>query len=101
MVTRDIMHLATNSLPLLVTQCIFITTSAVADPGGARGPWPPPGPVKIGHKKDGCRRWPHRFHVSRPPPYPAAGSATALGRYLLQLSTLNRYQPTVSSGNFF
>ena len=37
--------------------------------GGPRGPWPPPGPVKIGHKKDGR-------HVSRPPPYPAAGSAT-------------------------
>ena len=44
--------------------------------GGPRGPWPPPGPVKIGHKKDGRRRRPHRFHVSRPPPYPAAGSAT-------------------------
>ena len=28
---------------------------------------PPPGPVKIGHKKDGRRRQPHRFHVSRPP----------------------------------
>ena len=27
----------------------------------------PPGPVKIGHKKDGHRRRPHRFHVSRPP----------------------------------
>ena len=26
----------------------------------------PPGPVKIGHKKDGHRRRPHRFHVSRP-----------------------------------
>ena len=35
--------------------------------GGPRGPWPPPGPVKIGHKKDGRRRRPHRFHVSRPP----------------------------------
>ena len=44
--------------------------------GGPRGPWPPPGPVKIGHKKDGRRRQPHRFHVSRPPTYPAAGSAT-------------------------
>ena len=53
-------------------------TLAVADPGGGpRGPWPPPDPVKIGHKKDGHRRRPHRFHVSRPPPYPAAGSATA------------------------
>ena len=27
----------------------------------------PPGPVKISHKKDGCQRQPHRFHVSRPP----------------------------------
>ena len=44
--------------------------------GGPRGPWPPPGPVKIGHKKDGRQRQPHRFHVSQPPPYPAAGSAT-------------------------
>ena len=36
-----------------------------------------PSPVKISHKKDGRRRCPHRFHVSRsPPPYPAAGSAT-------------------------
>ena len=40
----------------------------VADPGGAEGAMAPPGPVKIGHKKDGCRRRPHRFHVSRPPP---------------------------------
>ena len=39
---------------------------AVADPGG-RGGHGPPGPVKIGHKKDGCQRWLHRFHVSRPP----------------------------------
>ena len=42
----------------------------VADPGGPRGPCPPPGPVKIGHKKDGHQRRPHRFHVSRPPPLP-------------------------------
>ena len=35
--------------------------------GGPRGPWPPPGPVKIGHKKDGRQRRLHRFHVSRPP----------------------------------
>ena len=28
----------------------------------------PPGPVKIGHKKDGRQRRLHRFHVSRPPP---------------------------------
>ena len=39
----------------------------VADPGGARGPCTPPGPMKISHKKDGHQRWPHRFHVSRAP----------------------------------
>ena len=44
--------------------------------GGTEGAMAPPGPVKIGHKKDGRQRRPHRFHVSRPPPYPAAGSAT-------------------------
>ena len=38
----------------------------------------PPGPVKIGHKKDGRRRRPHRCLVSRPPPYPAAGSASGI-----------------------
>ena len=39
----------------------------VADPGGAEGAMAPPGPVKIGHKKDGCQRRLHRFHVSWPP----------------------------------
>ena len=43
----------------------------------------PPSPVKKGHKKDGHRRRPHRFHVSRPPPYPAAGSATAVNQALV------------------
>ena len=42
---------------------------------GTRGSCPPPGPVKISHKKDGRRRRVHRFHVSRPP-YLATGSAT-------------------------
>ena len=37
------------------------------DPGGARGPWPPPGPVKISHKKDGHPIWSHRFNVLGPP----------------------------------
>ena len=32
------------------------------------GPCPPPGPVKISHKKDGHQIRPHRFHVSYPPP---------------------------------
>ena len=40
---------------------------SVADPGGGRGGHGPPGPVKIGHKKDGHQRRLHRFHVSRPP----------------------------------
>ena len=54
---------------------------SVVDPGGGRGAMPPPsGPVKISHKKDGCQRRPHRFHVSRPLPYPAAGSATVIGK---------------------
>ena len=35
---------------------------------GGRGGHAPPGPVKIGHKKDGRQRWPHRFHVSSAPP---------------------------------
>ena len=30
----------------------------------------PPNPVQISHKKDGCQRWPHRFHVSWPPSPP-------------------------------
>ena len=38
----------------------------------------PPGPVKIGHKKDGCQRRPHRFHVSRPPLTRPLGSATGV-----------------------
>ena len=50
------------------------TQETVADPGGQKGH--APGPVKISHKKDGCRIWSHRFHVSRPPLYPVAGSAT-------------------------
>ena len=52
----------------LVVPMIPVDSPTVADPGGgARGPCPP-GPVKIGHKKDGRQRRPHRFHVSRPPP---------------------------------
>ena len=38
---------------------------------------PPNSPVKISHKKDGCQRRTHRFHVSWPP-NPAAGSDTAV-----------------------
>ena len=50
---------------------------------GAEGAMPPPPrPVKISHKKDGCQRRPHRFHVSRPPPYPTIGSATDVNEML-------------------
>ena len=59
----------------------------VADPGGAEGAMAPPSPVRIGHKKDGRRRWPHRFHVSRPPPYPVAGSATVGPGWKMTLKT--------------
>ena len=37
---------------------------SLADPGGGEGP------VKISHKKDGRRRRPYRFRVSRPLPLP-------------------------------
>ena len=50
-----------------ITQRLRFLTKAVADPGGGRGGHGPPGPVKIGHKKDGCQSRSHRFHVSRPP----------------------------------
>ena len=39
---------------------------------------PPPHPVKISYKKEGHWRWPHKFHVSWPPPYSATGSATEM-----------------------
>ena len=47
----------------------YLVLFPVADPGGREGHAPPPGPVKISHKKDGRQRQPHRFHVSRPPPH--------------------------------
>ena len=43
-----------------------LLSPAVADPGGPEGAMPPR-PVKNSHKKDGCQRRPHRFHVSHPP----------------------------------
>ena len=54
---------------------------SVADPGG-EGAMAPSGPVKISHKKNGCRRRPHRFHVSRPP-YLAVGSATVIVYFVI------------------
>ena len=56
----------------------FNETCCSSGSRGGRGGHGPPGPVKKGHKKDGRQRRPHRFHVSRPPPYPVAGSATVL-----------------------
>ena len=56
-----------NESALCITSTANVSVATVADPGGAKGAMAPPGPVKIGHKKDGHQRWPHRFHVSRPP----------------------------------
>ena len=56
----------------------FIRAYCSSGSGGPRGPCPSPGDAKINHKKDGRQRRPHRFHVSCPAPYPAAGSATLL-----------------------
>ena len=55
-----------KEFPMLVY--VLFVLSTVADPGG-RGDHdpPPPRPVKISHKKDGCQRRPHRFHVSQIP----------------------------------
>ena len=52
----------------------------------------PPGPVKIGHKKDGWRRQPHRFHVSWPPPLPGRWICYCIPRTLLDLP-LSRHPP--------
>ena len=56
------------------TGCQLILTDDWVSSSGSRGAEgamaPPPGPVKIGHKKDGRWRRLHRFHVSRPPPLP-------------------------------
>ena len=61
--------------PLISTLISLFAGGNSSGSRGAEGGHAPPGPVKISHKKDGCRRRPHRFHVSLPP-YPAAGSAT-------------------------
>ena len=68
------MRMRSSSLKLVFVKgfhvgCFDFTKmrNAVADPGGGQGGHGPPRPVKIGHKKDGCRRRAHRFHVSRPP----------------------------------
>ena len=46
----------------------------------------PPGPVKIGHKKDGCQRRSHRFHVSRPPPLTRPLDPILLETYVVEMS---------------
>ena len=53
----------------------------------------PPDPVKISHKKDGRQTWPHRFHVSRSPSYPAAGSATVATLKALPIAVVNCGKP--------
>ena len=46
---------------------------------------PPPGPVKISHKKDG------RIHFMflGPPPYPAAGSTTVFNQFIVTIEPWN------------
>ena len=46
-----------------------LRTEVLSPSSGSRGlrDHGPPGPVKIGHKKDGHRRQLHRFNVSWPP----------------------------------
>ena len=61
---REATHFHLHNLTI---KCGNFLNVPVADPGGAEGAMAPPGPVKIGHKKDGHRRQPHRFHVSRSP----------------------------------
>ena len=68
-----------------------VQPNSIADRGGARGPCPP-GPVKISHKKDGCRIRSHRFHVSRP------SSTQALDPLLPILNTHSMSGSKISRG---
>ena len=47
---------------------LLTSISPVADPGGPRGPWPPPGPVKISHKKKATEGTCIDFMFLGPPP---------------------------------
>ena len=74
------MFLRNNSGKKDPAHIVYKKIRVVADPVGAEGVMdPPPGPVKISHEKNGHQGQSHRFHVSRPPPYPAVGSAAAKG----------------------
>ena len=50
----------------MLVHCLSVQLHYTVVSSGSRGEgaMAPPGPVKIGHKKDGRRRRPHRFHVS-------------------------------------
>ena len=51
-----------------ITSCsFFLNRPSSGSRGGGEGAMASPDPVKISHKKDGRRRQPHSFHVSRPP----------------------------------
>ena len=62
--------------------------------GGAEGAMAPPGPVKIGHKKMATEGGRIDFMFLGPPPYPAAGSATARRHLHNCLGILSRVCPT-------
>ena len=55
-------HKYVKLIPAVIMIIYFISSGS----RGAEGAMAPPSPVKIGHKKDGHQRRPHRFHVSRP-----------------------------------
>ena len=59
----------TKSFSMYLTYNWFFSISS-GSRGGAEGAMAPPSPVEISHKKYGCQKWPHRFHVSWPPPPP-------------------------------
>ena len=70
------------------TRSLHIT---VADSGRGRWDHAPRQSLKIIHKKDNGQRRPHRFHVSRPPSYLVAGSATvSVVAKLIESSVLHR-----------
>ena len=73
---------------------------SVADPGGGEGAMAPPGPVKIGHKKDGPQRRPHRFHVSRPPLTRPLDPLLDLSSLIVSLLTGN-YKISIATGSYY
>ena len=69
---------------------------------GPRGPSPPPGPVKISNKRDGCLWWLHIFHVFRVP-YPLLDALLydpTRGAYFAENVSLVPTLTTVSTSSY-